>query len=114
VELNKAQFPESLKGFQRRGIALPETVNDFSSAALVGHDKTRFSANVKTISPKESQIFQALTPEQYNQASTDLTNMRKSGEAAAHGALMADNRNSNPFSDQLSKKNKQTIKIRSN
>jgi hypothetical protein len=114
VDLNKAQFPESLKGFQRRGIALPETVNDFSSSALAGHNRTRVSANVKTISPKESQIFQALTQEKYKQASTDLTNMRKSGEAAAHGALMLNNRNSNPFSDPLSKKNKQTIKIRSN
>lgn len=113
MELNKIQFPESLKGFQRRGIALPETVNDFSSSALAGHNRTRVSSSVKTISPRGG-AFQALTPEQYNQASTDLVNMRKSGEAAAHGALMADNRNSNPFSDPLSKKNKQTIKIRSN
>ena len=78
MELNKAQFPESLKGFQRRGIALPET------------------------------------SEQYNQASTDLVNMRKSGEAAAHGALVINNRNSNSFLDPLSKRDKQTIKIRSN
>lgn len=113
MELNKAQFPESLKGFQRRGIALPETVNDFSSAALAGHNKTRVSANVKTISPRGG-VIEALTQEQYNQTSTDLVNMRKSGEAAAHGALVLDNRNSNPFLDQLSKKDKQTIKIRSN
>ena len=114
MELNNAQFPESLKGFQRRGIALPETVNDFSSSALVGHNKTRVSANVRTISPKEGSPWQALTSEQYNQASTDLTNMRKSGEAAAHGALVVNNRNSNPFLDPLSKRDKQTIKIRSN
>ena len=113
MELNKAQFPESLKGFQRRGIALPETVNDFSSSSLAGHKRTRVSASVKTISPRGG-AFEALTPEQYNQASTDLVNMRKSGEAAAHGALVINNRNSNSFLDPLSKRDKQTIKIRSN
>lgn len=109
---NQDQFPESLKGFQRRGIDLPETVNDFSSSALAGHNKTRVSANVKTISPRGG-AFEALTPEHYNQLSTDIVNMRKSGAAAAYGASVQDARRNSSFRDELAKKDKKTIKIKS-
>jgi hypothetical protein len=110
---NSSQFPDSLKGFQRRGIELPETVDSFSSSALAGHKKSKFSQNVTVISPRNG-AFTALTPEQYNQASTDLTNMRKSGEAASYGASLRDSRNKNPYVDPLSKANKTTVKVRSN
>lgn len=109
---NQDQFPESLKGFKNRGIELPETVDSFSSSALAGHKKTKFSQNVTVIEPRNG-AFTALTPEHYNQVSTDLVNMRKSGAAAAYGASVQDARRNSSFRDELAKKDKKTIKIKS-
>jgi len=92
MDTNETQFPKSLKGFQNRGIALPETVNSFSSSALVGHKATKFSQNVKVLEPRNG-AFSAMPAEAYNQASTDLVNMRKSGEAAKYGASTVEFRN---------------------
>lgn len=85
MDSNESQFPKSLKGFQNRGVELPETVGSFSSAALAGHKVTKFSQNVKVLEPGNG-IISALPKKEYNQASTDLVNMRKSGKAAAYGA----------------------------
>lgn len=89
---NDFQFPKSLKGFQNRGVELPETVSSFSASALAGHKVTKFSPNVKVIEPRGG-VISAMSKEEYNQASTDLVNMRKSGEAAAYGASTREFRN---------------------
>jgi hypothetical protein len=86
---NDFQFPKSLKGFQNRGVELPETVSSFSSSALAGHKATKFSQNVKVLEPRNG-AFSAMPKEEYNKASTDLVNMRKSGEAAAYGASISE------------------------
>lgn len=105
---NGGQFPESLKGFKNRGVELPDA-KGFSEAALAGHKKKKVSQNVSIIEPRGG-VISALSKEEYNRASADLTNMRKSGEAAKYDASIAERRNKTGFSE-LSKREKKTIKI---
>jgi hypothetical protein len=109
MEPSSSQFPESLSGFQRRSMELPDQ-KSFSDAALAGHKKTKFSPNVTVIEPRGG-VISAVPQEQYNRTSTDLANMRKSGEAAKYGAKTAE------FNDRVSfspfKKEKEVIKINS-
>jgi len=108
MEPTESQFPKSLGGFKARGIDLPETTNDFSSSALAGHKKTKVSSNVKLIEPRGG-AFSALSQEDYNQKSTDLINMRKSGEAAKYGASVREFNEKHSWSPF--KKEKEVIKI---
>lgn len=106
---NEEQFPKSLRGFERAGHSLPHDTASFSSSALAGHKKKKFSQNVTLIEPNGG-AFSPMSKEDYNQASTDLTNMRKSGKAAKYDASLAEKRNKTGFS-ALSKREKKTIKI---
>lgn len=106
---DQEQFPKSLGGFKNRGVALPSDTSSFSSSALAGHKKKKFSQNVTLIEPRGG-VISPMSKDEYNQASTDLTNMRKSGEAAKYDAELAERRNKTGFSE-LSKREKKTIKI---
>ena len=108
MEPTASQFPKSLSGFKARGIDLPETTEDFSSAALAGHKRTKVSSSVKVIEPRNG-AFQAMSQDAYNQASTDLTNMRASGEAEKYGASTREFREKTSWSPL--KKEKEVIKI---
>jgi hypothetical protein len=108
VNKDQEQFPRSLSGFQRRGTELPDA-KGLSDAGLAGHKKKKFSQNVTVIEPRGG-VISPMSKEDYNQASTDLTNMRKSGEAAKYDAGLAEQRNKTGFSE-LSKREKKTIKI---
>lgn len=106
---SSSQFPESLSGFKASYRNLPATTNDFSDAALAGHKKTKVSSSVKVITPREGGALQPMSQKGYNQASTDLINMRKSGEAAKYDADLTKSNNDNSWSPW--KKEKTTIKI---
>ena len=108
MNTTEGQFPKSLSGFERRGVELPDA-KGLSEAALAGHKKKKFSQNVTIIEPRGG-VVSAMSKEDYNQASTDLTNMRKSGKAAKYDASVAERRNKTGFSE-LSKREKKTIKI---
>ena len=106
---SSSQFPKSLSGFKASYKHLPSTTNDFSDAALAGHNKTKVSSSVKVISPREGGAIQPMSQAGYNQASTDLINMRKSGEAAKYDADLTKFKDETSFSPW--KKEKETIKI---
>jgi hypothetical protein len=108
MEPSTPQFPQSLSGFKARYHNLPETTKDFSDAALAGHKKTKVSPSVTVIEPRGG-VISAMPQKAYNQASTDLINMRKSGEAAKYDAETTKFRNDTSFSPW--KKEKQTVKI---
>jgi hypothetical protein len=104
---DQEQFPRSLSGFKRGGHQLPDA-KGFSDAALAGHTKKKFSQNVTVIEPRGG-VISPMSKDEYNQASTDLVNMRKSGEAAKYDADIR------KFKDDTSwstlKPKKKTIKI---
>lgn len=108
MEPSTPQFPKSLSGFKARYNELPSTTQAFSDAALAGHKKTKVSPSVTVIEPRGG-VISAMPQEAYNQASTDLINMRKSGEAAKYDADIR------KFKDDTSwstlKPKKKTIKI---
>lgn len=106
------QFPKSMQGFQDRGYDLPATTESFSRAALAGHVVKKASPNVKVIEPRGG-IIAPMSKEKYNEASTDLLNMRKSGQAAAYGASVVEQREKSSFRHPLLKADKKTIKIKS-
>ena len=108
MEPSTPQFPKSMGGFKARYMPLPSTTKDFSDAALAGHKKTKVSPSVTVIEPRNG-AFQAISPENYNQASTDLINMRKSGQAAAYDAEVTKSQHDNSWSTLKPKK--ETIKI---
>ena len=108
MEPTTPQFPKSLSGFKARYQELPATTQAFSDAALAGHKKTQVSPSVTVIEPRGG-VISAMPQEAYNQASTDLINMRKSGEAAKYDAETTKSRNDNSWSPW--KKEKETIKI---
>lgn len=106
MQPDKSQFPQSMGGFKFRGIELPATTNDFSDAALAGYKKTKVSSSVKVIEPRGG-VIPPIPQKAYNQASTDLINMRKSGEAAKYDAETTKRRNEG----SSWKPQKKTIKI---
>lgn len=108
MEPNQSQFPKSLSGFKARYHELPATTNAFSDAALAGHKKTKVSPSVTVIEPRGG-VISAMPQAAYNQASTDLINMRKSGAAAKYDADTA--KFNNDHSRSPWKKEKETIKI---
>lgn len=88
---NSSQFPDALKGFVSNKAQLPDA-QGFSDAALSGHKKTKVSSSVKVIEPRGG-IVSPISKESYNEASTALTNMRKSGEAAKYDASVVEGKN---------------------
>lgn len=108
MEPNQSQFPKSLGGFKARYIPLPSTTKDFSDAALAGHKKTKVSPSVTVIEPRGG-VIAPVSQSAYNQASTDLINMRKSGEAAKYDADITKFKDDTSWSTMKPKK--KTIKI---
>jgi len=104
------QFPKSLRGFESSNRTLPGDINSFSHAALPGRGVSHPSNGVRVIDREKDTLGINMHPEAYNAARTDLTNMRKSGQAAAHDAAASE------FQHSVSplKKEKKTIKVRSN
>ena len=104
MNTSEEQFPKSLSGFGFRGVDVPDQ-QGFSDAALAGHKKTKFSANVKLIEPRGG-VISPISKEAYNKTSSDIAGVRKSGKLAKHDAEQRERK------DQNSKK--KVVKVDSN
>lgn len=109
MNTNASQFPASLGGFKSRGVELP---SDFSAAALPAAGKGKWKDGVRTIDRSKDKLGINMSAEKYNKASSDITEMRKSGEAAKYSAAAKEAEAKGSFS--TNKPAKKTIKVKSN
>lgn len=100
----KRQISGTLSRFGDYNTDIPGQ-QDFSSAALAGHKKTKISSSVTKIEPRGG-IIPPISAASYNKTSSELAEARKSGAAAKHDAARREKANAG--------KPKGTIKINTN
>ena len=92
MNTNESQWNSSLKGFQNKKGWKGEVPNNVTSLALVGAKTTKAATGVNVIDRSGSNSsWGPHSNEDYNKLSTEVTNLRKSGELARHNqAKVAD------------------------
>jgi hypothetical protein len=96
-------LPKSLGGLSLMGLEIP---NNVSEATLPAAGKSKWSEGVRTIDRSKDKLGLSHSAASHNKVSTDVTNMRKSGEAAKYSASVVEKRNEGAP--------KKTVKIKSN
>jgi len=97
------QLPKSLSGLSFMGLEIP---NNVSEATLPAAGKSKWKDGVRTIDRSKDKLGLNHSAESHNKISTDVTNMRKSGEAAKYSASVVEGINKGTP--------KKTIKIKNN
>jgi len=99
----KVDLPSSLSGVSFMQQQIPDNV---SAALLPGSGVTKSGNGVRVIDRSKDRLGLAHSAESYNKISTDVTNLRKSGDAAKYSASVVEGRNSGMP--------KKTVKVKSN
>jgi hypothetical protein len=99
----KVDLPSSLGGVSFMQQQIPDNV---SAALLPGSGVSKANNGVRVIDRSKDKLGLAHSAESYNKISTDVTNLRKSGDAAKYSASVVEGRNASTP--------KKTVKIKSN
>jgi hypothetical protein len=99
----KVELPKSLGGISFMNQEIP---NDVRAALLPGSGVSKAKNGVRVIDRSKDRLGLAHSAESYNKISTDVTNLRKSGDAAKYSASVVEGRNSGMP--------KKTVKVKSN